>query len=131
MQDTENKDKNKILDLSSKKIEFKLDSLSNKKLNKQIKTGIESGDILRVDLRFGGFIMYITKDANGTFNIFNAAKNYLDTSPTFIIDYLFGADEIAFVPVIVPINFLIARLGTRKKALEYIQSRIDETKAGN
>lgn len=131
MQDTEKKDKNDILDLSSKKIEFKLDSISNKKLNKQIKQGIESGDILRADLGFGGFILYITKDFEGNFNIFNAAKNYTAAAPTFIIDYLLGTDEIAYIPVVVPINALIARVGTRKKALEYIQTKINETKVGN
>ncbi len=92
-----------------------------------VEDGIKRGLVLRVDLKFGGFIMHLIKaDVKEEFVFEKLLKLSTGLKPTIIIDYVFGDKEIGFVPLQVPYNMLLAKFGTEKKVFSYINDRIAE-----
>ena len=89
----------------------------------KIQEGLENGNVLRINLEIGGFIMYLFK-VEEKFDLKLALKNHTAENPLIIVDYLSGDKEFGVVSLNLPFEMFAATTGTISQAINIIDTKV-------
>ena len=118
-----NETKIQTLDLSDVKNTKKAFKQEKKSLSEKIQEGLENGNVLRINLEIGGFIMYLFK-VEEKFDLKLALKKHTAENPLIIVDYLFGDKEFGVVSLNLPFEMFAAKTGTIYQAINIIDTKV-------